>query len=162
MQVCTMVQETLGYLEPEYLQTSQLNEKSDLLVELLTGQNVIRFNKPEAERSLANYFLYAVQENRLVEGLEPRVVEEGTVELLQSVADIARCCLSLKGEERPNMKQVAIELEGLRNMGVGRHFSPWDGEELHYGEETVYLLGEGAENHDSIRNQAVMPIPAGR
>ncbi|KAK4489536.1 hypothetical protein RD792_005345 [Penstemon davidsonii] len=168
MQVYTIVQGTLGYLDPEYLQTSQLTEKSDvysfgvLLVELLTGQKVIRFNKPEAERSLANYFLYAVQENRLVEVLEPRVVEEGSVELLQAVADIARFCLRLKGDERPSMKQVAIELEGLRNMGVRRHFSAWNGEELHYEKETVYLLGEGAENNDSIRNEAIMSIAAGR
>ncbi|KAL3834455.1 hypothetical protein ACJIZ3_009191 [Penstemon smallii] len=168
MQVYTLVQGTLGYLDPEYLQTSQLTEKSDvysfgvLLVELLTGQKVIRFNKPEAEKSLANYFLYAVQENRLVEVLEPRVVEEGSVELLHVVADIARFCLRLKGEERPSMKQVAIELEGLRNMGVGGHFSPWNGEELHYEEESVYLLDEGAENNDSIRNQDAMSIPTGR
>ncbi|KAK4490209.1 hypothetical protein RD792_000867 [Penstemon davidsonii] len=165
MEVCTMVQGTLGYLDPEYLQTSQLTEKSDVysfgvvLVELLTGQKAIRFNKSEEERSLAKYFLSALQENRLVEVLERRVVEEGSVELLQEVANIARCCLSLNGEERPNMKQVAVVLEGLRNMGVDMHFSSWNGTELHSEEDNVYLLGEGVENYDSIKNQVVITIP---
>ncbi|KAL3845407.1 hypothetical protein ACJIZ3_002810 [Penstemon smallii] len=165
MEVCTMVQGTLGYLDPEYLQTSQLTEKSDVysfgvvLVELLTGQKAIRFNKSETERSLAKYFLSALQENRLVEVLERRVVEEGSVELLREVANIARCCLSLKGEERPNMKQVAMELEGLRKMGVDKHFSSWDVAEFHSEEDSVYLLGESVENYDSIKNQVVITIP---
>ena len=62
-QLATMVQETLGYLDPEYMQTSQLTEKSDVysfgvvLVELLTGKMALSFDRPKEERSLA-YILY--------------------------------------------------------------------------------------------------------
>uniref|UniRef100_A0A7N2LKG8 Protein kinase domain-containing protein n=1 Tax=Quercus lobata TaxID=97700 RepID=A0A7N2LKG8_QUELO len=51
-QLATMVQGTLGYLDPEYMQTSQLTEKSDVysfrvvLVELLTGEKALSFDKP--------------------------------------------------------------------------------------------------------------------
>ncbi|KAI3464681.1 hypothetical protein Pfo_021344 [Paulownia fortunei] len=141
MQIYTVVQGTLGYLDPEYLQTSQLTEKSDVysfgvvLVELLTRQKAVRFNRPEEERSLAKYFLSALQENQLNWVLDDHIVEEGNVGLLKQVADIARRCLSLKMDERPNMKQVAMELEGLRNMEVARD-DTWIGIELNLEEET--------------------------
>ena len=63
-QLATMVQGTLGYLDPEYmldpeyLQRSQLIEKSDVysfgvvLVELLIGRKALSFEKPKVERSL--------------------------------------------------------------------------------------------------------------
>ena len=53
VELSTMVQGTLGYLDPEYLHTSQLTDKSDVysygvvLVELLTGMKAISFDKPE-------------------------------------------------------------------------------------------------------------------
>nr|POE55780.1 wall-associated receptor kinase 5 [Quercus suber] len=70
-EVATMVQGTIGYLDPEYLHTSQLTEKSDVysfgvvLVELLTGRKALSFDKPEMERSLVTYFLLSLKENRL-------------------------------------------------------------------------------------------------
>ncbi|KAG6695619.1 hypothetical protein I3842_09G106900 [Carya illinoinensis] len=71
--VATMVQGTLGYLDPEYLHTSQLTEKSDVysfgvvLIELLTGEKALSFLRPEELRSLSVYFLSAVKEDRLFE-----------------------------------------------------------------------------------------------
>ena len=68
-EVATMVQGTIGYLDPEYLHTSQLTEKSDVysfevvLIELLTRRKAVLFDKPEIERSLVTYFLISLEEN---------------------------------------------------------------------------------------------------
>ncbi|KAL8218508.1 hypothetical protein R6Q57_021881 [Mikania cordata] len=71
IELATIVQGTLGYLDPEYLQTNQLTDKSDVysfgvvLVELLTGKKALSFDRPETERNLAIYFLYSLKEGRL-------------------------------------------------------------------------------------------------
>uniref|UniRef100_A0A2N9HKI4 Protein kinase domain-containing protein n=1 Tax=Fagus sylvatica TaxID=28930 RepID=A0A2N9HKI4_FAGSY len=119
-QLTTLVQGTLGYLDPEYFQSSQLTEKSDvysfgvLLAELLTGKKALSFDRPEEERNLAMHFVLSMKENRLFEILDPRVVNGGNPEQLMEVAMLVKRCLRLKGEERPTMKEVAIELEGLK------------------------------------------------
>ncbi|KAJ6337320.1 hypothetical protein OIU76_007071 [Salix suchowensis] len=146
-QISTMVQGTLGYLDPEYLLTSQLTEKSDVysfgvvLVELLTGKRPLSFDGPEEERSLAMLFLSALKEDRLFQILEDCIAKEGNVEQVHKVARLVKTCLRVKGEERPTMKEVAMELERLRM--VGKH--PWTNVESNY-EETEYLLGK---NFDS-------------
>ncbi|KAK1270470.1 Wall-associated receptor kinase 5 [Acorus gramineus] len=119
-QVTTLVQGTLGYLDPEYFQTGQLTEKSDVysfgvvLAELLTGEKPISEARPDEERNLAMHFIVAMRGGRLFEVLEGRVREEGEGEQIMTVARIARRCLRLKGEERPKMKEVAAELERAR------------------------------------------------
>ena len=75
-ELATMVQGTIGYLDLEYLQTSQLIDISDvysfgvILVELLTRRKALSFDKLEMERSLVTYFLLSLKENRLFEVLE--------------------------------------------------------------------------------------------
>ncbi|KAK0587338.1 hypothetical protein LWI29_021201 [Acer saccharum] len=121
-QLTTMVQGTLGYLDPEYLQNSKLTEKSDVysfgvvLVELMTGKKVVSFARPEEERNLVKYFLFLLNEGCLFEILENGMVNDDNSEQIREVAELARRCLRVKGEERPTMKEVAMELEGLRRM----------------------------------------------
>ncbi|TQD73607.1 hypothetical protein C1H46_040860 [Malus baccata] len=127
-QLSTMVQGTLGYLDPEYLQTSQLTEKSDVysfgvvLVELLTRKKALSFHKPEEKRNLAKYFLSALKDDRLLQVLDDCIVTEANVEQLKEFSNLAKRCLRVKGEERPTMKEVAKELEGLRRMAM----PPWE------------------------------------
>ncbi|KAL6013059.1 hypothetical protein ACLOJK_003549 [Asimina triloba] len=122
----TLVLGTSGYLDPEYLLTSQLTEKSDVysfgvvLVELLTGKKPVFFDRFEkAERNLSIYFILAMEENRLLEILDAQLVVDGAIMVqLTAVAEIAKRCLSVKGDERPAMKEVAAELDGLARASV--------------------------------------------
>ncbi|GMP46724.1 hypothetical protein CsSME_00014773 [Camellia sinensis var. sinensis] len=142
-QLSTLVQGTRGYLDPEYLQTGQLTQKSDVysfgvvLVELLTGKKVISFSRPEAERNLAMYFILAMKEDRLFEIVDEQMMDEARVDKLKQVAILAKRCLEVKGDERPSMKEVAMELEGLRM--TDKH--PWVND-IKDSEETQHLLGD--------------------
>ncbi|KAI3811844.1 hypothetical protein L1987_21576 [Smallanthus sonchifolius] len=99
----------------------QLNEKSDVysfgvvLAELLTGKKPVLKNGRE-EMVLAKLFVTALEENRLFQILELRVVREGTLEQLQEIAELVKRCLNLSGDDRPTMKTVVIQLEGLRKF----------------------------------------------
>lgn len=126
-QVTTLVQGTLGYLDPEYFHTSQLTEKSDVysfgvvLAELMTGKKPLSPTLSQAERNLATYFITSLKQKKLFQIIEPRVLSEGSLEQLQALGELVKRCLNLQGEERPTMKEVAMELEGLR-----RHTThPW-------------------------------------
>ncbi|KAM5586281.1 hypothetical protein ABKV19_005271 [Rosa sericea] len=112
---------TFGYLDPEYFQSSQFTEKSDVysfgvvLVELLTGQKPISFLRSEDEgRSLATYFIISMHNDRLFEIVDAQVLKEGSKEDIVMVANLARRCLNLNGRNRPTMKEVAAELEGIQ------------------------------------------------
>ncbi|KAL8146598.1 wall-associated receptor kinase 2-like [Apium graveolens] len=140
-QVTTLVQGTLGYLDPEYFHTGQLTDKSDVysfgvvLAELLTGSKPICTERSPKDVNLATYFITSLDENRIFQILEPRVVKEGTIDQLETAAQLVKRCLSLNGEERPTMKEVTMELEGLRNFN--KH--PWVNKHGH--EETESLIG---------------------
>ncbi|KAF8404142.1 hypothetical protein HHK36_009022 [Tetracentron sinense] len=116
----TLVQGTFGYLDPEYFQSSQFTEKSDVysfgvvLVELLTGQKPISSIRSQEERSLAVHFILSIKESRLFDILDARVVTEGGKEELIAVSNLAKRCLNLNGKKRPTMKEVAMDLEGMR------------------------------------------------
>ncbi|OAY58366.1 wall-associated receptor kinase 2 [Manihot esculenta] len=119
-QISTLVQGTLGYMDPEYFQSGILTEKSDVysfgvvLVELLTGKKAICSDCEE--KSLALYFISSLRGGRLFEILEDRVKQEGNAKQLKRVADIARSCLRLEGEQRPTMKKVVEDLEMIRSI----------------------------------------------
>ncbi|XP_074275224.1 wall-associated receptor kinase 5-like [Silene latifolia] len=139
-EVTTLVLGTRGYLDPEYFQTSVLTEKSDvysfgvLLAELLTKQPPLCLERKVEERNLAGYFLKALKEDRLLDVLDPQLVSESDEEQLFDVAKLVKNCLSVKGEDRPTMSEVAARLEGLKN----RINHPWLGQSY---DDSTSLLG---------------------
>ncbi|KAH6759360.1 hypothetical protein C2S51_019595 [Perilla frutescens var. frutescens] len=179
-QLMTIVQGTFGYLDPEYMQTHQLTEKSDVysfgvvLVELLTGRMAISNNRPEEERNLVIFFLFILKQGRLFEILDENIVrdDDENMDEVSEVANLAKVCLSVRGEDRPSMKEVAMELEGLIIGGKHKWARNVDNVEemeslLQFGEEPNHFtnIGEGNSSsvgYDSIRDHVVLPISGGR
>ncbi|KAL5581543.1 hypothetical protein UlMin_013985 [Ulmus minor] len=144
----TLVYGTFGYLDPEYFQSSQFTEKSDVysfgvvLVELLTGQKAVSITRSAEEgRSLATYFIIIMDEDRLFEILDAQVMR-GPKEEIVVVANLAKRCLDLSGRKRPAMKEVAMELEGIHNLGRASV------KELQNCEEVEYVRTELIEPWD--------------
>ncbi|KAF3968436.1 hypothetical protein CMV_007674 [Castanea mollissima] len=75
-------------------------------IELLTGKKALSFDRPEIERNLAISFVSAIKEDRLLQILEDHIVNEVNIEQLKEVANLAKRCLSLRGEDRPSMKET--------------------------------------------------------
>ncbi|XP_057804955.1 wall-associated receptor kinase 2-like [Salvia miltiorrhiza] len=162
-QVNTLVQGTFGYLDPEYMLTSQLTEKSDVysfgvvLVELLTGIKALCYDKPEEERCLANFFLSVMKQDSLFQILDENV-ERGEREEVMRVAILARNCLKVRGDERPFMREVEMELEGLRLLRTQLHRSNSSQiTEFDSFEDTNTSFG-----FDSLKDQVVSPMGGGR
>ncbi|OIT32886.1 PREDICTED: wall-associated receptor kinase 2-like [Nicotiana attenuata] len=147
--LATLVQGTLGYLDPEYFRTGQLTEKSDVysfgvvLAELLTGMKPISRDRNGEDKNLAEYFVLSMRKNQLFQILDRRVVREGSLEQLQKVAELVKSCLHLHGENRPTMKEVAMELESLRKFTKN---NPWPNGHGH------------EENEDEVSDLYTIPI----
>ncbi|XP_048559542.1 wall-associated receptor kinase-like 8 isoform X1 [Triticum urartu] len=122
--ILTAVQGTYGYLDPEYYYTSRLTEKSDvysfgvILAELLTRVTPVFSSHSSEGTSLASHFVSHIRDNRFSDILDAQIVEEGGAEDAEVVARLAEACLSLKGEERPTMRQVETILEDVQNSRV--------------------------------------------
>ncbi|XP_010477386.1 PREDICTED: wall-associated receptor kinase 1-like isoform X1 [Camelina sativa] len=170
-QLTTMVQGTLGYLDPEYYNTGLLNEKSDVysfgvvLMELLSGQKALCFERLETSKHLVSYFVSAMKEDRLHEIIDGQVLNEYNEKEIQEATRIALECTRLMGEERPKMKEVAAELEAL-TVKTTKH--KWSNQ---YTEENEQLIGghilsaqgdTSSTGYDSIKNVAILDIEAGR
>ena len=133
----------------------------------------LSFDRPEIDRNLAIFFISTVKDDRLVQILEDHIVNEGNIEQLKEVANRAKRCLKVTSEDRPSMKEVAMELEGFVIME--KH--PWRNANV-YAKKTEYLrraptqsfsidVGPSSSSntvvgYDSMSNKALKPLDEGR
>ncbi|XP_078162464.1 wall-associated receptor kinase 17-like [Carex rostrata] len=163
--VTTLVQGTLGYLDPEYFQTSLLTEKSDVysfgvvLIELLTREMPVYHCPSKEWKNLAAHFTTLVERNQFLDIVDHTVLKEAGVRHLNVVTQIALNCLSLRSENRPKMVDVLVELNALRRL-LKQHMIDQTQEE-HLGlspKETMLYEGSSSklktldEDDDSIES----------
>ncbi|KAE8076193.1 hypothetical protein FH972_014857 [Carpinus fangiana] len=119
----TRVHGTFGYLDPEYFQSSQFTEKSNVysfgvvLAELLTGEKAISSTRAQ----------------------EPRSKKEEII----AVANLAKRCLKLNGKKRPTMREVTIELQSVQMLQKSANLQQ-NYEEVEYVGAEVYELWDAA------------------
>ncbi|KAL6318755.1 hypothetical protein AAG906_001228 [Vitis piasezkii] len=123
----TLVQGTFGYLDPEYFVTNHFSEKVMYI-------KPIPSTRSEEERSLVAYFTSSLEQGRLFDIIDNRVMKEGGKDEILAVANLASRCLHFKGKERPTMKEVTKELEHFRTSFLPFSHVP---QNIHKGESMV-------------------------
>ncbi|KAF8054820.1 hypothetical protein N665_1312s0013 [Sinapis alba] len=104
----TDIRGTPGYVDPEYVVTQELTEKSDVysygvvLLEIITGRRAVdeRRNLVEMSQPLL------VSESRRVELVDSRIKDCIDGEQLETVVAVVRWCTEKEGVARPSIKQV--------------------------------------------------------
>ncbi|CAN7108907.1 unnamed protein product [Brassica rapa subsp. narinosa] len=115
-QVSTVVAGTIGYLDPEYYTTRQMNEKSDVysfgvvLLEVVTGKPAISRSKTqsvhlsdEVGSMLASGDIRGIVDQRLGGRFEAGSAWK--------ITEIALACASESSAKRPTMSEVVMELK---------------------------------------------------
>uniref|UniRef100_A0A803MVU7 Uncharacterized protein n=1 Tax=Chenopodium quinoa TaxID=63459 RepID=A0A803MVU7_CHEQI len=137
------------------LKRNSVGTKSAERKTLLSGDRYNPFPSLEAN-PICNDFITLVRggrklrEERLFEILDDKLVSDGSIEQLKEVANLARRCLYLKGEDRPTMKEVARELESIRSMTSSHPYSSNNSVLLQ--EESEYMLGEAYDLNNGYDN----------
>ncbi|CAD5190382.1 unnamed protein product [Musa acuminata subsp. malaccensis] len=167
-QFITMVQGTLGYLDPEYFLVRQLTAKSDvysfgvILVELITRKKAIYYDGSSQGKALAFSFIEAMKDSRLEEILDDQIIGKETMDVIHEIAELAKECLNMKGDERPTMREVAEKLHMLGGFlrVSSTHHAPEECEAL-LGESSMSSTLDSVGYH-SLENKLGFDVKAGR
>uniref|UniRef100_A0A2N9H8Y5 Protein kinase domain-containing protein n=1 Tax=Fagus sylvatica TaxID=28930 RepID=A0A2N9H8Y5_FAGSY len=115
------IEGTVGYIDPEYQETLQVTEKCDVysfgvvLVEVLTSQYPIEMFLVRQSYLIQNFVL-SMAENRILQIVDDRVLSEGSSEDIQAFSELALRCVKNKGDERPTMREVTLELSRIQHL----------------------------------------------
>ncbi|PON33488.1 Serine/threonine protein kinase [Parasponia andersonii] len=112
--VSTVVAGTLGYLDPEYLRTNRLSEKSDIysfgviLLQKITSRLAILIRAHDRTH-ISHDFRLANGDIRSI--IDPRLHEDFETNSVWKAVEIAMAFVSTKSAKRPDMSQVLTELK---------------------------------------------------
>ncbi|KFK29692.1 hypothetical protein AALP_AA7G166300 [Arabis alpina] len=141
---------TVGYVDPEYYRSSQYTEKSDVysfgvvLAELITANKpVITVPNTQEVISLVEHFRVAMKKKRLIDIIDVRIRGDCNPEQVMAVANLAMKCLSSKGKNRPNMREVFTELERICTSPNDSHVQIQDEDEDEDEEEVMKIINRG-------------------
>ncbi|CAA6655789.1 unnamed protein product [Spirodela intermedia] len=119
---------TLGYIPPEYGQSSVATFKGDVysfgvvLLELLTGRRPVDMCKPKGCRDLVSWVIQMRKEKREAEVFDHFIYDKKRERQLSRVLEIACLCLSESPKQRPLTQQIVPWLEsiGLEDQAPSR------------------------------------------
>ncbi|MCD7469035.1 hypothetical protein HAX54_007654 [Datura stramonium] len=117
---------TIGYLDPEYVRSSNVTLKSDVfsfglfLLVLLSGKEMKvnhegkYYTEDYGLISLENYAKICVENNKLEDNLIDTKIFQEEQKKLKAFLNLALRCAKRVGENRPNMIDVAKELQRIK------------------------------------------------
>lgn len=106
--VNTDIRGTPGYMDPEYVITQELTEKSDIysygvvLLEMVTGRRAVEEGKNLVESSR----MLMESDAGLTELVDPKIKDSFDLDQLQTVMAVIRWCTQKEGRSRPSIKQI--------------------------------------------------------
>ncbi|XP_061996200.1 wall-associated receptor kinase-like 20 [Rosa rugosa] len=127
--ISTCAQGTLGYLDPEYYRNYQLTDKSDVysfgvvLLELMSSQKAIDFNRDPDDVNLAVYVQRLIAEEKLMDAIDPMLKEGATaleLDTMKALGFLALGCLEERRQNRPSMKEVVEEIEYITSIATAK------------------------------------------
>ncbi|KFK32758.1 hypothetical protein AALP_AA6G285200 [Arabis alpina] len=120
--ISTNIKGTFGYLDPEYLESHVLTEKSDVyafgvvLLEVLCARPALDRYLPHEQVNLAEWVMFCKSKGIIDEILDPKLIGQIKPSSLKKFMEIAEKCLKEYGEERPSMGDVIWDLEYVMQL----------------------------------------------
>ncbi|GMY11841.1 probable receptor-like protein kinase At2g23200 [Fagus crenata] len=111
------VKGSFGYLDPEYLTTLQLTEKSDVfsfgvvLLEILCARPAVSNLLPLEEVNLAEWGMMWQRKGQLEKIIDPMLVDKIKPSSLRKFGETAEKCLKASSVQRPTMHEVLYDLQ---------------------------------------------------
>ncbi|GKB40184.1 jacalin-like lectin domain-containing protein [Tanacetum coccineum] len=144
---------TVGYVDPQYVETEILTKETDVyavgvvLFEILCGRLAYIERYKDESRFLGHLAQHYHEENRLREIIHPGLMNEMKVDSLDIYTMVAYQCLKKDRRERPNMGWIieklekALEIQACSKAAGVIRFGTWGRQSV--GDHWSYELEEG-------------------
>eukprot|EP01018_Ginkgo_biloba_P026627 Gb_41623 [translate_table: standard] len=119
--VSTLVKGTIGYLDPQYNITNQLNESSDVysfgvvILEIITGQSPVITQSSGDKMHIVSWVQQMLSNGNIEGVVKQTLVDNHTRDAVLKVTDVAMACTEPHSIRRPTISEVVEELrEAIR------------------------------------------------